>query len=56
MTYHKAVFWRHKAPTQDIHWNRNGLASSTILRAIRLVSPTRPPVSCTRSLDLLKQP
>ena len=25
MTYHKAVFWCHKAPTQDIHWNRNTL-------------------------------
>src|SRR5437868_13093448 len=25
MTYHKATYWRHKAPTQDIHWDRNTL-------------------------------
>jgi hypothetical protein len=25
MTSHKAAFGRHKAPTKDIHWNRNKL-------------------------------
>jgi hypothetical protein len=59
MTYRKATFWRHKAPTQDIHWNRNTLGLHHHFQPAKgdpLGLPTRPPVSCRRPLDLPKQP
>jgi hypothetical protein len=47
MTSHKVVFWRHKAPIREIDWHRRTLGLHhhfSLLRAIRLISPTRPPV------------
>ena len=58
MIYRKQAFGRHKAPKQNIHGDpQPGVASAAIFSqptAIRLLSATRPLVSCTCPVELPK--